>query len=99
MHAVRAHPVAGPVFRLFEHIIVSPSVRHTHHGYGRDGATYRNFRVTFAFLDYLFGTLHIPDGRPAHYGLPGSEPHWSEEVFHPLINLDRRTATEAAESV
>ncbi|WP_298291767.1 sterol desaturase family protein [Novosphingobium sp.] len=95
--AVRANPVAGPVFRLLEHIIVSPGVHHTHHGYGRDGATYRNFAVTFAFLDYLFGTLHIPDGRPAHYGLPGSEPHWSEEVFHPLINLDRRTATEAAE--
>jgi sterol desaturase/sphingolipid hydroxylase (fatty acid hydroxylase superfamily) len=81
---IRAHPVAGPVFRALEHVVVSPGIHHTHHGYGEDGKMYRNYAVTLSLVDWLFGTLHIPKGRPARYGIPEPDVHWAEEVFYPL---------------
>ena len=86
--ALRRHRRFGPAFRGLEHIIISPGVHHTHHGYGKDGAMYRNYAVTFAFIDWMFGTLHIPAGRPSRYGVPGPQPHWAEEVFYPLVHRD-----------
>lgn len=82
---VRRHPRFGPVFRACEHVVVSPGIHHTHHGYGRDGASYRNFALIFSFYDALFGTLHIPQGRPWRYGVPGRDARWSEQVFWPLV--------------
>jgi hypothetical protein len=35
----------------------------------------------------MFGTLHIPTGRPWRYGLPGPQPHWAEELFYPLVRM------------
>ena len=72
---------------VFEHILITPGVHHTHHGYGRDGKSYRNYAVMFAWIDWMFGTLHIPKGRPAFYGIPGEHPHWAEEIFYPLIRV------------
>ena len=83
--AIRSHPRFGRAFRLFETVIITPGLHHTHHGFGRDGAPYRNYGVMIAFYDRLFGTLHIPEGRPARYGLPGPNAHWAEEVFYPLV--------------
>lgn len=83
--AIRAHPRWGKPWRALEHVIVTPGIHHTHHGYGKDGASYRNFGVVLSLYDTLFGTLHIPDGRPFKYGLPGpNEAHWTREVFFPL---------------
>lgn len=82
--AIRAHRVFGPGMRAVEHVLITPGLHHTHHGYGRDGASYRNYGTVFSLFDTLFGTLHIPDGRPAKYGLPGPQAHWAEEVFYPL---------------
>lgn len=87
---IRAHPRFGRFMRAIEHVVISPGMHHTHHGYGKDGAPYRNYAVTFAFLDWMFGSLHIPEGRPAKYGLPGPEPHWAEEVFYPLVRTGSR---------
>lgn len=82
--SLRSHPRIGPLFRALEHVIVSPGIHHTHHGYGSDGKTYKNFGILLSVFDWMFGTLHIPKGRPAHYGLPGPTPHWAEEIFYPL---------------
>ncbi len=92
--AVRRHPRFGHLFRAAEHVLISPGMHHTHHGYGKDGASYRNYAVTFAFIDWIFGTLHIPSGRPWRYGVPGPQPHWAEEVFYPLV---RKKAPMTAE--
>ena len=92
---IRRQPIIGRAFRALEHILISPGVHHTHHGYGRDGKMYRNYAVTFAFIDWMFGTLHIPEGRPARYGVPGEEPHWSEEVFYPFVRPRAKTIAEA----
>lgn len=75
----------GRVFRALEHVFVSPGIHHTHHGYGNDGKAYRNFAVTLSVIDWMFGTLHIPDGRPWKYGTPGPQPHWAEDVFYPFV--------------
>lgn len=83
--AVRRHRVFGPLFRAAEHVIVSPGIHHTHHGFGKDGASYRNFGVMLSVWDWLFGTLHIPSGRPYRYGLPGHDAHWLEELAYPLV--------------
>jgi len=82
---VRAHRVAGPLFRALEHIIVSPGVHHSHHGYGKDGGPFRNYAVTFAFFDWMFGTLYIPKGRPWRYGIPGKNPVWLSEILYPVV--------------
>lgn len=81
---MRRHRIFGPAFRALEHVFVSPGVHHSHHGYGRDGGNYRNFGIFLSIYDWLFGTLHIPQGRPSRYGIPDPIPHWAEEVFFPL---------------
>ncbi len=97
--AVRRHPRLGRLFRMLEHVIVSPGVHHSHHGYGKDGTSYRNFGVIFSGFDTIFGTLHIPEGRPWRYGLPGRNAHWSEEVFYPLIHRRPAQDTRAADGL
>lgn len=84
---VRRHRIAGPLFRALEHVIVSPGIHHSHHGYGKDGGNFRNYGVVLSVFDWMFGTLHIPEGRPWRYGLPGPNAHWAEEVFYPLVRV------------
>lgn len=87
---VRRHKVFGPVFRAAEHVFVSPGIHHTHHGYGKDGKSFRNYCTVLSLYDWIFGTLHIPEGRPSRYGLPGDSAHWLEELFYPLVNFSEK---------
>lgn len=92
---LRRHRIVGPLFRALEHVLVSPGIHHTHHGYGRDGGNYRNYAVTLSVIDWAFGTLHIPEGRPWRYGIPGPNAHWAEEAFYPLVRMPARPARTA----
>lgn len=84
--SLRRHPRIGPYWRALEHVVVTPGIHHTHHGYGRDGKSYCNYAVVLSLFDTLHGTLHIPEGRPSRYGLPGpNDAPWAEEVFFPLV--------------
>ena len=94
--AVRRHPVFGRAFRALEHVFVSPGLHHTHHGYGKDGAAYRNFGTIVSVYDWIFGTLHIPEGRPSRYGVPGTNAHWLEELMYPLVRLPKKPALDTA---
>ena len=94
--AVRRHRLAGPLFRAAEHVIVSPGMHHTHHGFGKDGAAYRNYGVMLSVWDWLFGTLHIPEGRPYRYGIPGHDAHWLEELAYPLVRIGKTAAADEA---
>jgi len=87
--SIRRHRYFGPAFRALEHVFVSPGIHHTQHGYGKDGASYRNFGVLLSVWDWVFGTLHIPDGRPYRYGIPGHDAHWLEELAYPLVRIRR----------
>ena len=89
---VRRHRVFGPAFRALEHVIISPGVHHSHHGFGRDGGNYRNYGIFLAIFDWMFGTLYIPQGRPSRYGIPDPTPYWAEEVFYPLYQADAKNS-------
>ncbi|MGF6922920.1 sterol desaturase family protein [Paraburkholderia sp. 40] len=91
---VRRMPVLGRVFWALEHVVVSPGIHHTHHGFGKDGANYRNFAVMISFYDLIFGTLLIPAGRPAHYGLPGEQAHWPQQLLSPIL-VERKAGQTA----
>jgi len=97
--AVRRHPFAGRLFRAAEHVIVSPGIHHTHHGFGRDGASYRNFGVMLSVWDWVFGTLHIPEGRPYRYGVPGHDAHWLEELAYPLYRTGKQARAQPVKVV
>lgn len=90
--AIRRHKLSGPAFRALEHVIVSPGIHHSHHGYGKDGGNFRNYAVTLSLFDWMFGTLHIPEGRPWRYGLPGANAHWAEEILFPFVRISRSSA-------
>ena len=81
---IRNHPAFGGLFRALEHIFISPGIHHSHHGYGKDGGNYRNFGIFLSIYDWIFGTLHIPKGRPSRYGLPDPTPHWADDAFSPI---------------
>ncbi len=82
--------------RMIELLFVTPRLHHTHHGYGRDGKAYRNFCTMITLYDRLFKTLHIPQGRPAKYGIMGREKHWLEEIIFPLYR-SKPTAAPATD--
>lgn len=72
-----------------EWVFITPRIHHTHHGFGKDGKAYRNFNTMLSINDRIFGTLHIPDGRPMYYGLPGGEHHWFRQMLFPLVPLGK----------
>ncbi|MEN9717158.1 MAG: hypothetical protein RIQ99_36 [Pseudomonadota bacterium] len=80
-------PAGQRIINALEWVLVTPRIHHTHHGYGKDGKVYRNFCTLLSCYDRLFGTLHVPEGRPWRYGLPGGEHHWVRQLLFPLIPL------------
>lgn len=88
--AVIVHVPGGMrLVRAFELCFVTPRIHHAHHGYGRDGKAYRNFNTMLTVFDRLFGTLHVPEGRPWRYGVPGGEHHWLRQMLFPLVPLGK----------
>jgi sterol desaturase/sphingolipid hydroxylase (fatty acid hydroxylase superfamily) len=58
-------------FGFLEKVFVVPRFHHWHHGIEKE-ATDVNFAIHFPFLDRLFGTHHLPEGRwPSAYGIEG----------------------------
>ena len=65
------HSNIGTSFGFLEKILVSPRFHHWHHGIDKEAVDV-NFAIHFPFLDRLFGTYHLPDGKwPSDYGIPG----------------------------
>lgn len=85
-------------FRALQHIIITPSMHHAHHGYGKNGKMYKNYGLFLAVFDWAFGTLYLPEDRPSRYGVPGEQPHWFEEAFYPINLLAPKKAKEPAET-
>jgi len=71
-----------------DRVIVSPKFHHWHHSSDRE-ALDTNYAGTFAFLDRVFGSYHLPEGRwPVRYGglkevVPSS--YWGQ-FFSPLTH-------------
>lgn len=65
------HSNLGTNFGFLEKIFVSPRFHHWHHGLDKEAVDV-NFAIHFPFLDRLFGTYHLPDGKwPSGYGIQG----------------------------
>jgi sterol desaturase/sphingolipid hydroxylase (fatty acid hydroxylase superfamily) len=65
------HSNVGTSFGLLEKILVVPRFHHWHHGLEKEAVDV-NFAIHFPFLDRLFGTHHLPEGRwPTGYGIEG----------------------------
>jgi sterol desaturase/sphingolipid hydroxylase (fatty acid hydroxylase superfamily) len=65
------HANVGLSFGFLERILVSPRFHHWHHAIEKEAIDV-NFALHFTFLDRLFGTYRMPEGRwPSGYGISG----------------------------
>ena len=54
----------------FKHVLASPVFHRWHHTYSEEGGD-KNFAPTFPFLDVIFGTFYMPEGKqPEIFGAP-----------------------------
>jgi sterol desaturase/sphingolipid hydroxylase (fatty acid hydroxylase superfamily) len=71
LYSTFVHANLGWRFPILEKILVTPRFHHWHHGIGEESIDV-NFSIHFPFLDWIFGTYHLPKERwPKEYGLPG----------------------------
>lgn len=74
-----------------ELLVTSPAFHHWHHTNGamRD----RNYASTLPWLDWLFGTWHLPRGWPDSYGIDAAIPdRLLGQLIDPLSPRDRQPA-------
>jgi sterol desaturase/sphingolipid hydroxylase (fatty acid hydroxylase superfamily) len=60
--------------RPLERLYVTPFFHHWHHS-NQPGTWNTNYAVSFPVVDWMFGTLHLPDRWPSAYGCDGHVPH------------------------
>ena len=86
------HSNIGTNFGLVEKLLVAPRFHHWHHGVEKEAIDV-NFAIHFPFLDRLFGTYHLPEGKwPQGYGIAGNpvpRGYW-KQFWYPLRR--RRTS-------
>ena len=84
MSSTFIHSNVGANFGFLEKILVFPRFHHWHHGIEKE-ATDVNFAIHFPFLDRLFGTFHLPEGKwPNGYGIPGHpvpKGYWKQLLY------------------
>jgi sterol desaturase/sphingolipid hydroxylase (fatty acid hydroxylase superfamily) len=74
-------------FGFLEYILATPRFHHWHHA--KDAAAHdKNFAGQFAWLDILFGTLHMPNRMPDNYGtnMPMPESYFAQ-IAKPVRQL------------
>lgn len=87
-HATFIHANIDWDLRWLEPVFVTPRHHHWHHA--EDASAHnKNFAVHFAFIDRMFGTLHMPAGWPSEYGIGGEEPvqSYRAHTMHPFKGL------------
>jgi sterol desaturase/sphingolipid hydroxylase (fatty acid hydroxylase superfamily) len=69
LYAIFLHADVGWDFGPLRYLIASPRFHRWHHTREAEGLD-RNFAGLFPWIDWLFGTLHLPEGRePAVFGV------------------------------
>jgi sterol desaturase/sphingolipid hydroxylase (fatty acid hydroxylase superfamily) len=92
------HANVGGNFDRLGHWVATPRFHHWHHGLEREAFDV-NFAIHFPFLDKLFGTFHLPQGRwPQNYGIPEDVPksYW-RQMLYPWTRTGKKTDEQAAE--
>jgi lathosterol oxidase len=85
-HAVFIHANVRFRFGVLERVVVTPRFHHWHHARSPE-AVDKNFAVHCPWIDRLFGTSHVPDGRwPEAYGVEGAPvpDGWLRQLLWPL---------------
>lgn len=87
-HATFIHANIDWDLSWLEPVFVTPRHHHWHHAED-EAAHNKNFAVHFAFIDRMFGTLHMPAGWPAEYGIGAEEPvrSYRAHTLHPFKGL------------
>jgi sterol desaturase/sphingolipid hydroxylase (fatty acid hydroxylase superfamily) len=67
-HAIFVHANVRFRFGALERIVGTPKFHHWHHA---TAPVDRNFAIHLPAIDRLFGTLYLPEGFPAAYGIDG----------------------------
>ncbi|MEP7349491.1 MAG: sterol desaturase family protein [Sphingorhabdus sp.] len=68
------------------HWVATPRFHHWHHGLEQEAVDV-NFAIHFPWIDKLFGTFHLPEGRwPENYGVPERVPngYWAQ-MRYPFV--------------
>jgi sterol desaturase/sphingolipid hydroxylase (fatty acid hydroxylase superfamily) len=85
-HGVFLHANVGFRAGWFEHVLAMPRFHHWHHSSETESLD-KNFAVHFPWIDQLFGTKHLPEGRwPTLYGVVGYKlpEGWWPQLMWPL---------------
>lgn len=72
-HAVYIHANVNHRWPYLRWIVATPEFHHWHHTSDEEGID-KNFAVFLSFIDVLFGTAHMPDYWPKHYGTTKFQP-------------------------
>ncbi|MBK5290675.1 MAG: sterol desaturase family protein [Acidobacteriia bacterium] len=71
-HAVFIHANVRFRFGKWKWVVGTPQFHHWHHSADAEGVD-KNFAIHLPALDWLFGTMHLPEDRwPAAYGITGN---------------------------
>ncbi len=73
LYSAMVHANLNWTFGRWRYLFASPVFHRWHHTAQSEGMD-KNFAPTFPFLDIIFGTFYMPEGRvPEQYGVPGSD--------------------------
>jgi sterol desaturase/sphingolipid hydroxylase (fatty acid hydroxylase superfamily) len=73
-------------FNVLGHWVATPRFHHWHHGLEQEAVDV-NFAIHFPWIDKLFGTFYLPEGRwPKDYGVPEQVPqgYWAQ-MRYPFV--------------
>ena len=86
-HGLLQHANLKISFGPLRWIIASPQFHHWHHANAR-AAYDKNFAGQLAFLDTLFGTMHLPGNDvPNRYGIDHAiEGNYFQQLIHPFVS-------------
>jgi sterol desaturase/sphingolipid hydroxylase (fatty acid hydroxylase superfamily) len=99
VHLWQAHLVHSNVrmsFGPLRYVFASPLFHHWHHA-NEEGAYDKNFSARLIVLDYLGGTLHMPDEMPTVYGTHDPVPDtYPRQLIWPFFRRTPATPAPAA---
>ena len=96
-HATWAHCKFGPTVQWLEPYLIQLRFHHWHHTSQAESID-KNFAIHFPWLDRLFGTHYLPDGRwPSGYGVPENVPRgYLAQLRYPFVRKARSAEATAA---
>jgi sterol desaturase/sphingolipid hydroxylase (fatty acid hydroxylase superfamily) len=92
MHATWTHCNFGPTIKWLEPFVIQPRYHHWHHTSQKE-AIDKNYAIHFPWVDRLFGTYYLPEGKwPDTYGLNNENipaGFW-RQFFYPFTRKESR---------